>query len=67
MSVLMIDLCHCKRGEGEENKSRLLSKLHLHKKWKSVAEESFAVSSHVCSTFKNGRIFVNGIIIGKTS
>lgn len=41
VSVLMIDLSRCERGEGEENKSRLLSKLHLHKKWKSVAEERF--------------------------
>lgn len=49
VSVLMIDLSRCERGEGEENKSRLLSKLHLHKKWKSVAEERFAVALHVCS------------------
>lgn len=49
VSVLMIDPCRCERGEGEQNKSRLLSKLHLHKKWKSVAEEQFAVALHVCS------------------
>lgn len=50
MSVLMIDPCRCERGEGEgEKKSRPLSQLHLHKKWKSVAEEQFAVALRVCS------------------